>query len=101
MNLKEFKRPSSISPESETVSQAVAEYTRQLSPNPMLIGRHLKDVVIDLTAQIPHGLGVEWKGYQITNKNAPCSIYTTNKTNRQLTLNLASTATVTVDIWVF
>lgn len=101
MSLKAFRRPASVDPDVNVLAQAVADYTKPLTDNPLLNGRLIKNVLIDTTLELAHGLGRDWVGYIVVNRNAPADIYTTNNNTRNLTLNLTSTSTVAVDLWVF
>jgi hypothetical protein len=82
-------------------------WSQELNPllrNPVSSGRILKFVTLETGNNVVnHGLGRKLQGWFIVRQRATGSFYDTQDQNErpQLTLNLVSSATVTVDIFVF
>lgn len=83
------------------------QWAQQLDPvvsNQLVNGILLQSVFLSTGANsINHKLGRKLIGWVVTRKRASAEIYDTQDTNSmpQLTLNLNSSAPVTVDIWCF
>lgn len=76
------------------------QFNNQFFKNPLLDGRLIKDVeVTTSTVSIEHKLGRVPIGYLITKQNADARVWYTSIT--ELFLVLDSSATVTIDLWVF
>lgn len=76
------------------------QFNNQFRAIPFLDGRLIEDVVVTTsTVSIEHKLGREPLGYIITKQNADARIWYTSI--NELFLVLDSSATVTIDVWVF
>lgn len=71
--------------------------------NPFLSGNLIKDVVVTSgpVKSVPHLLGKKYQGYFITKLNANAVVWVANQEQPEIFLNLSSSATCTVDLWVF
>jgi hypothetical protein len=82
-----------------------AQVHRALINIPILNGALLEDVVVTTGAvqSIPHQLGRTLIGWMVVRQRASAIVWDTQdaNTNPQGTLFLNSSATVTVDLWVF
>lgn len=84
------------------IQRNIDDYTRQLSINPFLTGNLIKGVVVTTASvRVNHGLDREFQGYIITNKTANANVYRLDGGDPTKEIILDSSATVTVDIWVF
>lgn len=102
MALKGFRKPPQSTPETQTLSNATADFTRQLENNPLLDGRILSQVVIGTTATaISHLLNRNWVGWFIVSKTSAADIYEGTQTLRSQYLTLIASSSTTVDIYVF
>lgn len=83
------------------------KWASQINPilsNPIINGLQLTSIkLINGSNSVNHLLGRNLQGYFITNKNDFADIYDTQSTNQtpDLTLNLFSSANVTVSLWVY
>ena len=98
---------SSTLPQKLTWEMAQNKWASQINPildNPLVKGQQL--IQISLTSGsnvINHKLGRKLQGWIITGINGAATIYDTQATNQmpELTLNLTSNASVTINLWVF
>lgn len=102
MAIKEYRQVPSDNPEISAVNVAIADFTRQLTINPMLDGLILDNVVLGTAVtMVSHKLGRPWVGWVILTKNAAADVYAPNRKLDSLYLSLQATAPVTVSIRVF
>lgn len=93
--------------DNKDLSMLQTTWGSQLNPllaAPLNNGLMLENVILASGANvINHKLGRKLKGWLITRIRASATIYDTQDTNQRpnLTLNLTSSANVTVDIFVF
>ena len=76
---------------------------RVVESSELIHGRAIKGVAIDGTKTVSHGLERVLEGYFVMRKDAPADVYDAQGDNKTpgKTLDLVSTAVVTVDLWVF
>jgi hypothetical protein len=92
---------------SREMSQMQSSWAALLNPvlsNPLFNGVHLPNVELSTGANtINHKLGRRLQGWIITRKRAGADIYDTQQSNARpnLTLDLVSSANVTVDLYVY
>lgn len=103
MNIKSFKRGSSSDPDINQVDNRVLEYTSQLTTNPMLVGQLITGIDVSTTAvNVPHSLGKPFVGWLVIRKVGNLNIYEASvQSQTSLFIKLVSTATGTIDIWIF
>lgn len=101
MTIKSFKKSSSSTPDLNTLSQSVYDFSEQLVRKEILDGIWLRGVVITTVAMVPHSLGRRWNGFIITNKDTFADIIANHNTMDTQTITLVANTPVTVDLWVF
>lgn len=103
MDIKSFRKPEQLQPDTQTLATAVDEYLQQLSPNPFLVGQHIRRLTLTSAGlQVPHKLNSVPRGWVITRIDGAQTVYeasTTPFTNRFV--HLAASGTCIVDIWIF
>ncbi len=93
--------------DSEQLTMVQTRWASILQPlltNPMLEGAVLKQVQLTSGSNvINHKLGRKLQGWIITRQRGPANVYDTQDANAmpQLTLQLESSASVSVDLYVF
>ncbi len=102
MALKSFRKPQQNDAPTQALSQAVADFTRQLTINPLLDGRILASVDIGTAAtDIVHGLGRPFVGWVITRRTDDAAVHEDTQTNTSQYLTLIADSATTVDLYVF
>jgi len=92
------------SPETDTLQDNVFEWTQSVINQILLKGQLVSDIIVTTqTTTIAHKLGRAYQGWFIVNKNAAADVWDAGINTTDITkfLILDSTATVTIDIWVF
>ena len=92
------------SPETDNLQDNVFEWTQSVINHPLLKGRLIEGIeVTTATKTVEHKLGRSIVGWFIVNKNANADVWDAGTTDTDSTkfLVLDSTATVTIDLWVF
>ncbi len=80
--------------------EPILDRVNELSEVTILDGRLIRDVVLTTTElQVAHRLAKVPTGYIVTKRSANATVFGTSLTNRFL--NLTSSASVIVDLWVF
>ena len=102
MALKGFRKPSQNDGPTQALTNAVADFARQLEQNPLVDGRIIKNITIGTAAtNVSHGLNRSWIGWFVVSRSSSASIYETTQTNTLQYLTLIASASATVDIYVF
>lgn len=89
------------------LSQMQTKWAASLNPivaNPMVLGQQLENVqLVTGPNVVNHGLGRNLQGWLIVRQRSAASVYDTQDNNQlsALTLNLTSSADVSVDLWVY
>jgi hypothetical protein len=83
----------------DQVQENISQFVAQFSTNPLLNGILHKEKTINTTLALEHKLGRIPLGYLIIKKNSNSVIW--NGSITSTLLNLESSASVVVDIWVF
>lgn len=88
----------------QLIQSNIANVLQPVLTNPLTYGQLFEDVTLKAGLNsINHGLGRTFRGWIIVRQRGPASFYDTQDTNTtpKLTLNLVSSANVSVDIFVF
>ena len=102
MSLKEFKRIGITDFDTRKLQENTAEYLNQITGNPILAGRLLKDVSVSTTAaEIAHGLDREPLGYLIVKADVQVTVFDTASITPKVTIKLTGSATATINLWIF
>ena len=98
--LKRFVPIESKEFETQRLNDNIRDFADQLKSNPLLDGRLIEGVVVTTSGiDVEHKLSRDIQGWIVTDKNADARVWSTGSSNRFLSLD--SSATVTIDIWVF
>ena len=100
MAFRAFKKIAQSGMEASKFQDNADQFNNQFRNNPLLDGRLIEDVRVTTTrASIEHKLGRTPIGYIIVKQNADARVWYTSIND--LFLVLDSSATVTIDLWVF
>lgn len=99
MSIKAFRKTGPANEDARKVENNVADYTVQLTKNPILDYIHLKDVAITGSKAIAHGLQRPVQGWIVTRIKSNSVIYETASTD--LVLTLAASVPAVVDLYIF
>lgn len=99
--IKEFKRVAGATEEVAALQVRLNEFFAQFINNPLLDGLLIKDVVLTASAPklVQHKLGRELQGWIIVNQNANAVIWQSDSSKSSI--ELTTSADVTVSLWVF
>lgn len=97
--MRTFKKTRTGDKNLDAVQDNVLQFANQLLPVQLLNGILLTDVELSGSTAVSHRLGRIPVGYIVVNRDANASIWT-NSIDAQF-LNLQTSATVTVSLWVF
>ena len=83
----------------ERIQQNTLDFVNQFKDNPILTGIHLKNIEINTTLNLEHKLNRLPIGYIVTRRSADSTVWDTEITSD--VISLVSSASVTIDLWVF
>ncbi len=104
MDIKAYRRPEQMSPEGQAITQALAEYLQQITPNPFIRGQLIQRLDLSTTpTRVAHKLNTIPKGWIITRIDADQTVYEASTTTPfdSRFIQLVASGDCTVDIWVF
>ena len=100
--VKSFRKTNSADPDIQQLNQAIDDYVRPLTRNPLLDGITIQNVTLSTSeVSVPHKLGRPWIGWIITRRSDGETVYEGTQINTSLLLVLQATGTTTVDLYVF
>lgn len=91
-----------INPDMQKLFDSVDRYSEQFTLADFLVGTKLSNKNLTTTATTyNHGLGHNYTGYLVLDKNNDANIYTTASTDKSKYINLIANKATTATIWVF
>jgi hypothetical protein len=99
-----FRKIRSTVHDVQRVQDAIASVFNAILKKQILDGRIIKDIFLDSSENptaVKHGLGKEPRGWIVIKQDASASVYQSTSSTPQATLDLNSSADVTVSLWVF
>lgn len=100
MSIKAFKKIAQSTYQSARAQDNNEQFNNQFKDIPFLSGRRVQDIIVTTsTVKVDHKLGRMPLGYIILKQNADARIWYTAINDIQITFD--SSATVTIDVWVF
>jgi len=100
--MKDFKQFNIKDFSTNQLQRNTAEFTQQLTNNPLLDGVLLEGLSVSTSAtDFAHGLGRAPRGYFVVKASAAAAVFDTTSVTPTTTLKLTSSATATISLWVF
>lgn len=99
MSVSDLQRVQWKDKEVLTLQKNIYEFVNQFKNTELLTGVAFKNLAVNTTLTITHGLNREPLGFIVTNKNANANIWATLMDKNFI--YLISSASVEIDIWVY
>lgn len=103
MDIKAFRRPGQLSPETQTLATSIDEYLIQITPNPFIRGQLVSRINLTTTpVRIPHKLNAVPKGWIVTRIDADQTVYEASTAPFDSRfIHLVASGDCTIDLWIF
>lgn len=101
--LNPFRKVKTTSEEVKHLQDAVALIFNQVLKKQIIDGRIIEDVVVNTGSpvSVAHGLGKAVRGWVVIKKNANADVWDSASVTPTATMDLNSSANVTISLWVF
>lgn len=101
--IRAFRKPAQNTPELTTLANAIDDYTRPLTLNPVLDQKIIQRIKVSTTKiDISHSLGRPWVGWWVVRTDGAVLVYEAPKqANPSQYISLVANGLATVDLYIF